>query len=371
MTTLRTAVDLTPTRLRVDVSAGVTFLRAVRGPDKLDRSTGPILLVTKHLLEHRPSRICDPTRTVPTHHRRHVQVLQHNDAVTLGVPCRLDVRKMSALSTDLAEASRDVTFGFFSVFGSFLSAGNGSLRTGKLFQRRFQVLRAGNQLSVGGTGEVGDAAIDRDHRPGTWSWIWKRDLTDERCEPLISVADERAALGRSFKRTMNDSTDLPKLGEVESRVDELPNLGMWFAQVDVVDALSLPVRSVRKFLETSLPGFVEFVKKLHRDVSRNVREPRQVRSKLGQILRLIERGHVAALAAISCQSEKPLLVREVPQEPQRITPAIRRRNLFPRRIDTAAEGFADQHLIMRNTVVRQWTRRSPRPKRRASALETR
>ena len=155
---------------------------------------------------------------------------------------------------------------------------------------------------------------------------------------------------------MDDGTNRAELGEVQGAADEPPYLRMWLAEVDDVDALSFPTRSVRKLLEAALPGFVEFDQHLGADVSRDLREPRQLGPKRGQLADLIERGRVAALTTAPGQSTKPLLVRELPEEPQGITPAICRRNLFPRRIDAVAEGFADEHSILGNTAIRQPTR---------------
>lgn len=357
MTTLRTAVDLTPTRRSVDMFAGKALLRAVGGPYKSNGTTGPAQLVTEHPLEHRPSCIRDSTSAVPAHHPRDVQVLQYDDAVTLGVPCGFLVREVMTLSSDLAVFPHDTTIRLLSVLGSFLSTGGSALRPPKLFQRSFQILRAGNQLPIRSACKVADAAIDCDRWPSAWYRIGLLDHAKNRDEPLISVADERAALGRTVQRTMDDGTDRPELREVQLRTIKLPNLGMRFAQVDDVDTLPLPARCFCKFLETSLPCFIELVQKLHRHIAWNIREPRQLGTKSRQVLRLIKRSQIAALAAFSRQSEEPLLVREVPQEPQRITPPICGSDLLLRRIDAVAEGFADQHLVLRSMRVRQTTRR--------------
>ena len=357
MTALRTTEDLASTRSRIDVSTGSTLLRTVRCAYKLDRSTGPVLLVTNHLLEHRPSRISDPTRTVPAHHSRDVQVLQHDDTVTLGESRGLLVRMVSASSSDFAALPHKLPFCFLPVLGSFLSTGNLSLCPSELLQRSFQVLRSVDQFPVGGTGEVDDAAIDRNHGIGSRGRIRDLDLAEDRCEPLISVSDECAALGRALKQTMDDYADRPELREVQAVAVELPDLRMRFAQVDNVDAFPFPARGVGELLEAALPRFIKLVKKLHRYVARNFCKPRQFRTKLGQILRLIKRRHVAALAAISSQSKETLLIRKVPEKPQSTTPPICRGDLLNRRVGTVAEGFADQHRILGITAVRQLTRR--------------
>ena len=215
MSTLRTAVDLAPTRLRVDVLACEALLRAVRSGYEADRSAGPSLLVAGHPPERRPSRICDSTCAVPTHHPRNVQVLQYNDTVTLGVSCRVLVRKVMPSSSDLAVLSHDIPLGFCLVLGSFFSTVDFSLGSSESFQRSFQVPQTGDQLSVRSACEVDDAAIDRDRGTCSWDRIWDRNFANDRCEPLVPVTNERASLGCTFEWPMDDCTDLPELGEVE------------------------------------------------------------------------------------------------------------------------------------------------------------
>ena len=343
------------------MSARSTLLRGIRSGHKFDRSAGPFLLVAKHPLEHRPACICDSASAASAQHPRDVQIFQHDDTVTLGDACGLNVQEMSALPSHLAVLTRDATLGLLPVLGSFLSTSDSPLRTTQSFQRSLQVLRPGDQIALRRSRKVDNAAIDRDHRAWSRSWIWDRDLADDRGEPLISVTNERAGLWRAFKRAMDDSSDLAELGKIQRITLKTPRLRMRFTQVDDVEALALPSWSVCALLKAALPRFIQLVEKLHRHITRNVRKPRQLRSKLGQIFRLIKRGHVAALVTIFGQSEKPLLVREVPEEPQSITPTICCRNLLARWIDAIAEGFADQHSVLGNTVVRQSTRRGLLP----------
>lgn len=372
MTALRTAEAFTPARLRVDVTTPIAFLRAVRSAFKLDRSTGPVLLVTEHVLEAGPSSVRDPKRAISTHHPLDVQLLQHDDAVALGISCGLIVMEMGALSSGLAVLPHDSTFGFFTILGSFLSTGNCPLSVSKLFQRSFQVLRVGDQLPVRGSCEVDDAAIDRDHGTGSWDRIRDLDLADDRHEPLIPITNERAALRSAFERAMDDQADLSELGKLQCRSDEAPGFRMRLTQINDVNTLSFPARGIRELLETALPGFVEVMKQLHRYVTRNVCKPRQLGSKLGQIFRLIKCGYITPLATSACESKQSLFIRKVPEEPQSITPAIRHRDLFPRRVGAEAKGLTDQHSGLSSTAVRQPTPRDflPALNDGASALET-
>ena len=113
-------------------------------------------------------------------------------------------------------------------------------------------------------------------------------LTDQRGEPLVTIAPYGAGLGFAFERTVHDSSQISKLRKAERRALESPNLCMRLGESETVALPSLPAWSASYPLEATLPGFVELDQQLGANVTRHVREPGQLGPKLGKLVDLID-----------------------------------------------------------------------------------
>ena len=76
---------------------------------------------------------------------------------------------------------------------------------------------------------------------------------------------------------------------------------------------------------------------------RNVRKPRKLGAKLGQFVDLIKRRGKDSLILRPRESHQPLLVCEVPQEPQGRLPPTEPLDLRDRRVDAIAKCLACDH----------------------------
>jgi hypothetical protein len=368
---------LRPARRCVDVTARAALLRGERGGHLDERAAAPHELVAELVREDRPARVGDRARAVSLHHTCDVQFLDDDDAVAIGKSCGLDVQMVSALPTHFAVESCDALTSLCLVAGSFLLAGDGALGAGELAKCGLQVLWVGDEFTVGGCSEVNDAAVDGDDRVDARCRIRDLNRTGDRDEPLVAVADERAGFPRAFERAMDYNAHRAELRKVQRAtrlvvlVDiDSPHLWMRLTQIDDVLVLALPARGIGKLREASLPGAVELDKELPADVARHVGEPGQLGAQRSQLFHLIERRRIATLALrLPVVREQPLLIREVPQEAQRIAPRIEPCDLRECRVGAKAECFDDQHQGIYSLVSVQrkgllsWQTRCPQPER--------
>jgi hypothetical protein len=350
-------------RMCVDVTACAARLRRERGRHFDERAAGPRELVAQHVVEDGPACVADATRAAALHHACDVQFLDDDDAVTLGKSRGLNVQMVSALAPNLTVHASDAELGFDLIAGTFLLAGYGALSASKSLERGLEMLRVVDEVTIGRGAEVHDAAIDRDDGFDARIRIWDLDLADDRSEPLVAVANERAGLACAFEWSMDDDAHRSEFGEVERaacRVTlvniETPNPWMRLAEVDDVLALAFPVRRIGDLREAALPCAGEFDEELSADISRDGGEPGQFGAQRGQLIDLIECGRIATLAfrlAIVC--DQPLLEREVPQEAQRVTPRVDvRRDLLGARVGAQAERLVDQHDVMYSLVCAKY-----------------
>src|SRR5271157_5118942 len=108
------------TRESVHVSALAARLTRICGGYLNEVTTRPCHLITKHLGEARPTRVCDTTSTMSANHPRYIQMFQHDCAVALGKSCRLNVQKVLALSSYFTVDTCNACLGFCLVLRPFL-----------------------------------------------------------------------------------------------------------------------------------------------------------------------------------------------------------------------------------------------------------
>src|SRR6185436_6581903 len=150
MSTVSATEALPIARRGVDGAAGGASLRAVRGGDFEKLAAAPRELVAEHLDQAAPSGVGDvPSQMAILEHVFDLQALDHDRAVALGVGGGERVQQMLALAANLAMQPTHAGYGLRSVFGSFLASGNDSLGLRKALEGSLQVLRIGNELTVG------------------------------------------------------------------------------------------------------------------------------------------------------------------------------------------------------------------------------
>ena len=304
---------LRPTRASVDPSACAACLRAVGGWDLDERAPRPLELVAEHRSEAGPSRIGDAARTVAAHHAGDVELLDHDHAVALGVPVTEDVKEVLALPTDLAVQDGDADLCLFSVLGSFLATGDGTLCVSKPPHGGLVEARGGDEATVRVGDRVDYAAVDGDDGARARGRVRNLDLTDDRGEPLTTgLLLEGAGLSCALEWAVDDGAHGTELREVKRRAVEAPALRVRRANRKNVTTLVLPPWGASELLEAALPSFVQFDKALCGDVARHSSEPRKLGAKIGEFVDLVERSRVALIALGPRQAHAPLLVGKVP-----------------------------------------------------------
>ena len=352
MATGSAAEDGASTRACVDVPAGAdaACLAGVRGDFLLKSSSAPCELVAEHLPEAAPCRIEDASSkpSVGLHHVADLEFLNHDHAVALGVVVAENVQDVVALPTHLPVQDSDTSFGLLSVLGSFLPATDRTLGAREALQAGFVEAVGGHETPIGVAHEVHNASVDGDHGCRALDGFGYVDLADDARKPLVPIALQRAGLGATIQRMVEDRAEVPEFREADGAAVEAPSLRVRLAEGQRVAASALPSWGSGELGETPLPRSVEFDEKLGADVAWNIGEPRAGSAKLGQFVDLVECGRVAPLSFRARESHQPLLQREVPQEPQCVLPPSNAGDLLDRQVDTVAESLADAHEVNRS-----------------------
>jgi hypothetical protein len=341
---------LRPTGHLVDAPASAARLARVVGWHIDHRAPRPGHLVAQHVCEAGPPRVRDAPRAPTSDHPRNVQLFQNDDAVALGESRRLDVQEVVALSPHLAVEAGDTGLGLISILGSFLSSADGALSVGEPLERGFQVAWASDPITVGSRGEVDDASVDSHDRAIAWGRLDRFDLADDRGEPLARVAAQRAGLWFALDRAVHHRAERAELGEADVGAVESPHLRVRLAEGQRVATPTLPPGRAREPLEATLPSLIELHEQLRADVARDVGEPRESSTKLGELVALVVRGQEDSLVPRSGQPEPSLLEGEVPEKTQGTFPRAEPLHLRGRRVDANAKSFADPHGPDRSLV---------------------
>lgn len=143
---------------------------------------------------------------------------------------------------------------------------------------------------------------------------------------------------------MNDGANVPNFGKPNRGAVQPPHLGMWLAQTEDVLSLALPTRRPCQPPKEALPRIVEFGKEMAGRVAGNICHPWDFRAKASQLTHLIVGRRIALVG--SRQPHKPLLVGEVPQEPERRLPREETRFLRGRRVGAIPEALVDEHAMI-------------------------
>ena len=325
------ALDLTASLGR---KSGTHVLRSAAAPQKL---------VRQHVIETGPSRIGNASCAPTSNHSVDVQFLKYNDAVALGITVAESVKKMLALSPYLTVNLHHSNLGLLPILGPLLSSTDGALRPRESFESFFVVSRRRHEFSIRVTNDVHYATVNCHDRANARRQIVHLQLARDRDEPLVTVTLERARLRLSFKRSVDHSSQVPELWETNRLSIQTPDLRMRFAERKEIASLSLPTRRFCYFLETALPRLVKLDEQLVAHVSRNVIEPRNFCPQFRSFVDLIERRRKHSLVSWARISHSALLVRKIPERPERVFPRMDAYDLLRGRVNPVPEGFGHAH----------------------------
>jgi hypothetical protein len=343
VTAAGTTETLSSTRERIYVPTSRTCLRAVLSRNFDKRSSGPLELVAEHFRKPGPSRVCDAACQSPSDHSRDVEIFDHDDTVALGVSRRFNVQEVFALTPYFSVKTHHAKFGFLSVLGSFLSSRNDSLRMSQPFYGVLVELGVRCELAIGVGDHGSNATIDGDDGKGSRGRYGCLDRTENRGEPLITVATQCANLRLTLKWAMDDSTQVAEFRKTQSRATEPPFFRVGFSYTSESLPFAFPMWSVGKTFETTLPSPVKFNEKLGANISRHIGKPRQIRSKRSKLIDLIESHRISFFR--HRKPKQPMLMCEIPKKTQRPLPRNKPRFLGGCRIDTVSKGFVGQHRV--------------------------
>ena len=121
---------------------------------------------------------------------------------------------------------------------------------------------------------------------------------------------------------------------------------MRFAEGEGVASLPLPPRRTGELGEASLPRLLQLNEELAAHVARDVDQPRESSTKLGQLVDLVEGRGVDALASGSGVAELPLLESQVPQKPKGVVPSREPRELSLVGVDAVSERLYGLHVCL-------------------------
>ncbi len=338
-----------PTALVHDAARGACLGRVGRLHfDKL--AAGPCELVAEHLREAAPCRARDASRwpVGPSYHVLGTELFENDRAVALGVGRTQIVQDMLTLSPDLAMQARNAQFGFLPVLRSFLASCDDALGMSDLSERAIVEGGIRHEAPVAVRDEVHDAAIDGHNGLGAGCRFGQLDLADDQREPLTRLASKRAGLRPALKRPMCDDAHVSELRETKHGAIQTPALRVWLAERNRIATPSLPTRRTRELLEATPPSLVEIHKQMRTDVSRHVGDPRNVGAKLCQLVDLVERGREDPVGPWPGKANQSLLVREVPEEPERTLPIAQAPFLRRRWVEPEAVAATDQQRPKRN-----------------------
>ena len=345
VTTVDTQEDLTLAGESVHAPTSRARLRRVGGVNFRQLTPLPGELVGEELGQEAPTLIEDSTceSSVGLHHVADLQILNHDRAVALGVVVAELVTEVLTLSPDLAVQVGNTGLRFLSVLRSFLPSRDRLLSTRKPLESLAVEAWGLEEQAVRVRDYIRDTSVDGYDRFSLRLRGFDFNQADNRDEPLIPVPLEGAGLRLAFEGSVNDGSDVAELGEADDIAIQSPGFGMRFTQPERVNPLPLPPRTLSELLEASLPRLVQLNEKLGANVTRNISEPGEIPTKLCQFVDLVEGGGVDPLPFGSGESRPPLLIREVPQEPQGRFPMTEPRDLRGRRVDAIAESLACDH----------------------------
>ena len=223
------------TRSGIDSPARSAGLRAVGGGYFDELPAAPGELVAKHLDESAPPGSADsPGKRATLNHVGNLKTLDDDRAVALGVGGGERVKEMVTLPADLAVQPVHAIDGLLSVLGSFLSPGDDALSSGKPLERGFEVFGVRDEIAVRVGDQMRDAAIEGDDRLGPRLWIGQLHLADDRGEPLVAFAPNRAGLRFALERSVHDSSQITELGKAQRRALEAPDLRVRLGETETV-----------------------------------------------------------------------------------------------------------------------------------------
>ena len=204
-------------RSRIDVPADGAGLRAVSGGDFDQPPPLPGELVAKHLDQAPPAGAEDSPGEpgIGADHIADLKTLDDHRTVALGIGARERVQAVLALPAYLAVQPVDASDGFLSFPGSFLTARDDALSTGKPFQGAFEVSRVWHERAIGVADQIADAAIECHDRLCFGCWFGHLQLRAQVLElvDLIEGSEKDAFIAR---------TGETHLSLLESKVPEEP-----------------------------------------------------------------------------------------------------------------------------------------------------
>lgn len=339
--------------LRCYVAAPCARLRTVRGGDFDKLPACPGALVAQHLSESSPAgaenasvkarlgadvrarRVRGATRR--SRHVLNLQLLDDHPAVVMGVViCEL-VQGVVTLPADLPVKARHPEPRLLLVLAPLLLSSDDALSARQTTLCSLEVAGIVVPHSVRVRNKRRYATIQRDRWPACRCRVGHYDLAHDHDEPLVAIADDRAGFRCALGRSVHHGVEDANLGKPDVRASDRPDARMRLADTDAIAALAFPARRPGQAAEAALPRLVEFNQELCTDVTRHVGEPWQFGAEIGQFLHLIEGGVVAPFAARPMQTQHALLVRQVPEESQRVFPTQQPSLLFGARVDAVAK----------------------------------
>ena len=345
VTTVYAVKDLSLAGKSVHTSASRARLAGVGGIDFRQLTPLPGEFVPQELGQEAPALVEDALGepSVGLHHIADLELLDHDGAVALGVVVAELMAEVLSLSPHTSVKVSNANLRFLSVLRSFLSSRNTLLSASKTLEGF--AIEAGrlDQLPVRIRDHVRDASVDGHDRFSLRLRGFDFDQTDDRDKPLIPVPLESTGLGRTFERTVGNSSKVSQLGKPDDVSVKSPSLRVRLAESDEISASLLPTRALTELFEAALPSLVQLDEELRANVAGNVCKPRKLFPKVSQFVDLIESRGKDALVARARQTKKPLLVCEVPQEPQGGLPLTEPLDLRGYRVDPIAERLACDH----------------------------
>jgi len=345
----------------IDVVALRAFLRGIRGLHQHQpRAVLPALLdevreerapahredvaVEAPLLRDPCPRFLHGARGGPGH-LLDPQVFEHDDAVVLGVAVRVGPQQVLPLPPHLAVRAGQLDLGLLSVLRSLLLPGDSPGQLGYLGGPRFEEGGVLDEGAVGVGDQVGDTTVDAHRR---LRGLLGASLRRQRVRHLNYDADvpsvhvSRDGRGPSLplgQRTVQHQRDAAQAGEAEEVApfvarDAPGTLRIRLGDAHRITPAPLELRSAFGFGEAVLPGGVEVTEDLLAGIAGDVVDPRHLRPQVREFFLLIDSGAVPLGGAEASKASETLLVREVPQRPQRTFPAEHLCDLLLARIDS-------------------------------------
>jgi putative transposase len=352
-------LSLRRTACGINRSANRTSLRAIRRWYLDQSTTTPSKLVSKAIHNHTPSGIKNTSIKTAfsgyvlsglingtsrrSHHVLDIQILDDDRTVTLGVSRREIMDHVTSLSTHGSIKLSHSNTRFFLIVASFPPSSDDALSMSKPAKRSLKISRIFINVPIAIGHKIHYTTIECDNRLRPCDRIGQIDLTNNRDKPLIYLTNERTSLRRSLERTMNNNVHCSKLGKNQRIIFKTPDLGVWLTDVDLIAPLLFPTRLKRDLLKTPLPCLIELDEKLSTNVTRNVRKPRNLDTKLRKLIDLIKRRIVPSLKWYASKTSQSLLLCKVPKKSQGTFPVKKSSKLLLTGIDAKAKGLANDH----------------------------